>query len=392
MMRQVLVEYLLNAAWQVPLMAMGAAIVSRLGGLAPGVRNLAWLAFLAMAVVSPALPLDLPSPDREVVTHAAAPVTAAAGPALTAANLGRTNAWRLLRLGLDQKSADLIKLAFATAAAIGLARLTVSALAARRLVRQSVEVALPAPLAGAVEQFTRAHGRKAPQVRQCSGVASPVVVGVVNAIVLVPERFADLAEDDQQAALLHECAHVVRCDYAVNLLGELMAVPLGWHPALYPIKAGVRRSRELACDAMAAGAMASQEAYARRLLSLAKSLAAGKARGPSLALVGLFGKSSLEERLMHLMNRKRPERPVLRIARLGAAATATALALTPVMLFRVAPADAQTGAAPAAVPAIPAAPAKPARGPRHARVDRARAIACRSSEPFSRRASGAVLP
>jgi len=243
---------------------------------------------------------------------------------------------------------------------MGLARLTLSGLAARRLARDSTDFPLSTPLTGALEQFMRAHDRRTPPVRQCMTVASPVVVGALNPVILVPERFADLAEDDQRAALLHECAHVVRRDYAVNLASELMAVPLSWHPALYPIKAGVRRSREMACDAMAAAAMASEQIYARRLLSLAKSLGGAQPSGASLAVVGLFGKSSLEERLMHLMTRKGPEHLGLKTVRLGAAATVTALALTPVMLFRVAPADAQTATAPAAVPAMPAAPATPA--------------------------------
>ena len=360
-MHQILVEYLLNAAWQVPLVAAGAVIVFRFGDLAPRVRNLASLAFLVMAVVSPALPLDLPSPGHESAARAASPAagSAVAAPALTAANLARVNPWRLLRIGLDRRSAALIKIAFATATAIGLARLALSGLAAQRLARRSVDMALPEPLAGALEQFMRAHGRGTPRVRRCAGVASPVVLGVLNPVILVPECFAELARDDQRAALLHECAHVVRRDYAVNLLGELLALPLNWHPALYPIKVGVRRSREMACDAMAAAAMASQEVYAQRLLSLAKSLGAAQARGPSLALVGLFGKSSLEERLMHLLDRKAPERSGMKSVRFGAAAMVTTLALTPVMLFRVAPVYAQTPAA-ASTPAVPAAPVAPA--------------------------------
>jgi len=62
-MQQLLVEYLINAAWQVPLVALGAAIVSR-AGLAPRDRNLVWLAFLAMAVLSPALPVHLAGSSR----------------------------------------------------------------------------------------------------------------------------------------------------------------------------------------------------------------------------------------------------------------------------------------------------------------------------------------
>ena len=128
---------------------------------------------------------------------------------------------------------------------------------------------MPAPLSAALEQFARIHACKVPPVREMSRLASPVVVGALRPVILVPANFSRHTEEEQQAALLHELAHVLRRDYAVNLACELAAVPLSWHPAIYEIKAGVCRSRELACDAMASAAMASQGAYARCLLSLA---------------------------------------------------------------------------------------------------------------------------
>jgi hypothetical protein len=193
-------------------------------------------------------------------------------------------------------------------------------------------------------------------------VASPVVVGALRPVILVPERFASLDMDDQQAALLHEFAHVRRGDYAVNLLCEAAALPVSWHPALYAIKAGVRRTRELACDAMASAAMTSEETYARCLLSLAKTLGT-TADEPSLALVGLFGRTDLEDRLMQLLKPKAAQSGGVRAARLGGGALIAAMALTPAILFRVTPALAEAQPAPVVAPAEAAAPATPALAP-----------------------------
>jgi beta-lactamase regulating signal transducer with metallopeptidase domain len=361
-MQHALVEYLINAAWQVPLVAVGAALVAHIAGLSPRGRNAAWLGFLAMAVVLPALPLGIsthhaarPAKPAETAMVGVSSVDAAA------ANLDVANPSRLLHVELNRGSADLIGLTFVTAAAVALARLAVAGSAAQALVRNATEVVLPDEVARALEAFACRHACPVPPVRQSAEIATPVVVGALRPVILIPKGFVHLAHDDQQAALLHEFAHVHRRDYAVNLACEVVAVPLSWHPALYEIKAGVRRSRELACDAMAATAMASQEAYARRLLSLAKTLGRPTAE-PSAALVGLFGKSDLEDRLMHLLAPKSVDHQGRRMARLGGAAALTALALTPAVLFRVTPAVAQSQPAPtaSAVKATPAATAAPA--------------------------------
>ena len=99
------------------------------------------------------------------------------------------------------------------------------------------------------------------------------MVGAFAPVILIPDDMARCGED-LRAALLHELAHVMRHDYAANLACEVVTLPVCWHPALLGLKAGVRRSRELACDAMAAAAMASPKAYARCLVSLAQTLGA----------------------------------------------------------------------------------------------------------------------
>jgi hypothetical protein len=187
------------------------------------------------------------------------------------------------------------------------------------------------------------------------------VVGALKPVILIPADFT--AEgDDLRAALLHETAHVIRHDYAVNLVSEVLTLPVCWHPALMALKTGVSRSRELACDAMAAGEMVSPKAYAKCLVSLAQALGAATTAHPNNAAlaVGLFGRSDLEDRLMQLMTPREAEAPAVRAARLCGLAAVGASLLGSAALLHVTPVFAQGAAAPPAVTATPLAPPSPA--------------------------------
>jgi beta-lactamase regulating signal transducer with metallopeptidase domain len=355
MIQETFAAYLLNAAWQAPVVALCALIVTRFAGLSAQARNRVWLGFLAMAVILPAVALDailphaLPTvarvapaamaPAMDLATLAAAAPPPPAEPAM---RLEPWSAWMMLGL-------------FALVAAALVARLLVAGAAARRLVEGSRPVDLPADLTQALARLARLHGHAVPPVRSSADVPGPAVVGALKPIILIPEG-VPLEGDDLRAALLHELAHVLRHDYAINLACEVLTLPVSWHPALMALKAGVRRSRELACDAMAAQAMASQKTYARCLVSLAQTLGAqtlGGSNHPTQAAlaVGLFGRSDLEDRLMQLMKPHEAEAPLVRAARLTGLAALGAGLLGSAALLHVSPVFAQPVAKPSPAPA-----------------------------------------
>ncbi|HEX3888367.1 MAG TPA: M56 family metallopeptidase [Phenylobacterium sp.] len=356
-MQQLLASYLLNAAWQVPVVALCAFLVSRFGGLSPRARNRLWLSFLAIAAVLPAVSLSALLPHAEP-TVARVPVEAlVAAPAVAPAVNFVPSAEPAIRLA--GWSAETMIAVFAVVALALAARLAVAGLAARRLVRRSEPADLPAEVLQAVRRLAQAHDRAAPPIRRSDSVASPAVVGAFAPVILVPADFT--AEgDDLRAALLHETAHVIRHDYAVNLVSEVLTLPVCWHPALIALKTGVSRSRELACDAMAAGEMVSPKAYAKCLVSLAQALGAATAPPHNAALaVGLFGRSDLEDRLMQLMTPREAEAPAVRAARLCGLAAVGASLLGSAALLHVTPVFAQGAPAPSAVTAVTALPLAP---------------------------------
>jgi beta-lactamase regulating signal transducer with metallopeptidase domain len=352
MIQETFAAYLVNAAWQAPVVAVCALIVTRFGGLSAPARNRVWLGFLAMAVILPAVALDAILPHALPTVARIAPAATAsamdlaavaASPAPSAEPAMRLEPWSAwMMLGL-----------FAVVAAALVARLLVANAAARRLVEGSHPAHLPADLTQALARLARLHNRAVPPIRSSAHVPGPAVVGALKPVILIPQGMA-LEGDDLRAALLHELAHVLRHDYAINLVCEVLTLPVSWHPALMALKAGVRRSRELACDAMAAQAMASQKTYARCLVSLAQTLGSqtlGGSNHPTQAAlaVGLFGRSDLEDRLMQLMKPKEAETPLVRAARLTGLAALGAGLLGSAALLHVTPVFAQA-AAPAAPP------------------------------------------
>jgi hypothetical protein len=101
-------------------------------------------------------------------------------------------------------------------------------------------------------------------------------------------------------------AHIRRHDFLLNLLYEVISLPLCFHPAAALIKARIAQTRELACDEMAAGRLPSGEQYARSLLHIAQTIFAAAPSAKSNYVrsnyaMGLFDTHALEERIMNIL-------------------------------------------------------------------------------------------
>ena len=344
MMSELILTYVVNAAWQIPLAAAAAALLTGVGGLGPRGRHLVWVAALALAVILPALPVAgaiavaiQPTPD--LASLAALPPMTAAPPLIT----------------VSPDLARGVGLVWAALALFGLARLILAARAAAALARRADDLVLEPEVISVLAAAARARGVAVPPVKISDEVRGPVVAGRV---IVTPRGFARLTLDEQRAALLHELAHVTRRDYAVNLACEAAALPVWWHPAIWAIKSGARRSREMACDAAAYAALGSRETYARRLISLAGALRLEEGAETSPALLTLIGRSDLEARLLSII--RGPRAPVA--GRIAAGAVLAVAVAAPAVLLHVTPALAETPTvALAQVEADPARPAVPAQ-------------------------------
>jgi len=150
-------------------------------------------------------------------------------------------------------------------------------------------------------------------------VSGPVTVG--NAIILPESMLSETAEDLLTTAIGHEMAHIARRDFSLNLVYELLYLPISFHPAAWVIHRAIQHTREIACDELVTQRLIQPGAYARSIMTIAAGMPAHGSPGYTL---GVFDGDILEERIRRLM-----ERPVanLKRARLFLASGLSALAI-----------------------------------------------------------------
>ncbi len=297
MMERAIAEYIVNALWQVPLLAGGAWLLLRMARPGPQIQHAVWLAVLGLAMLLPLRGLRTASisaaqPQTTIVVTSER--TATREVPLSRKKTGFTHT---VRLNVTA-SRWLVRLYLATVV-FALLRIARSWHAARYLVAHARETSLHSK---ALAQYSWRFGVKLPQLRQSADVSSPMIVGVSAPVLLLPEGFARFSEDEVAAALCHELAHIKRQDYLMNLVCQVVASPLAWHPVVDEVQQRIRMTREMICDAMAAQEMKSHIGYARCLLAMAHSMLGERAMAEQAQFLGLFTRHTLEERVMRLMD------------------------------------------------------------------------------------------
>lgn len=117
-------------------------------------------------------------------------------------------------------------------------------------------------------------------------VEVPTVIGWLRPVVLVPvSAFTGLSQQQLDALLAHELAHVRRYDYLVNLLQSIAETLLFYHPAVWWVSRQIRIEREHACDDLAVEACGDTLLYARALAEL-ETLRTSPERSLALAATG----------------------------------------------------------------------------------------------------------
>jgi beta-lactamase regulating signal transducer with metallopeptidase domain len=279
--------FLVNALWQVPVVALATAAACRLLRGSPARhRNAVCILGLFAALALPASGLWRSSPERpvtvvqhrlDVTPSAAAPVPSpAAAPAIpvpsSAANfalwaLGLYFVWRVARLG-------------------------VSAAATLRICRAAEPNTRDCDV---WTQCREALGIDHAELRWSRAVCGPVTAG---RLIVLPESMADAPDDILRTAIGHEAAHIARADFAVNLACELVALPISFHPATAWFRREIARTRELACDELVTERLVAPETYARAIVRIAATVS-GIAR-PEYTL-GVLDGDILEERVRRLL-------------------------------------------------------------------------------------------
>ena len=104
------------------------------------------------------------------------------------------------------------------------------------------------------------------QYCECHGLDAPAVLGWFRPVVLLPVRaLTGLTEQQIEAVIAHELAHIRRLDCFVNLFQIAAETLLFYHPAVWWVSQGIRAERENCCDDEAISLCGDAVNYARAL-------------------------------------------------------------------------------------------------------------------------------
>ena len=130
-------------------------------------------------------------------------------------------------------------------------------------------------------------------------ISSPIVIGAIKPMVLIPRAFAfEMESDELKPLLYHELAHIKRGDTIFHLLERIVLAVYWWNPVMHLIARNIAEERELACDDRAAKHCGDQLVYASSLLKGARKLMGGTK--PVLGLAALRRESVLSKRVKRL--------------------------------------------------------------------------------------------
>lgn len=175
-----------------------------------------------------------------------------------------------------------------------------------------------------VARWLREHPlRRKVEVRELTGLSTPLTYGVVKPVILMPKATDWSSHRQVRYMLFHEYTHIRRFD---NLMKALAAAALCVHwfnPLVWLMAALINRDLELACDECLIRHFGGGErkSYAMTLLSMEER------RGAAAPFGSYFSKNATEERINAIMKANKNSLVVLVVVlALVAAVTVTAFA------------------------------------------------------------------
>ncbi len=159
----------------------------------------------------------------------------------------------------------------------------------------------------------------------------PMAIGWLRPIILIPAgALTGLTQQQLEAIIAHELAHIRRHDYLINLLQAVIETLLFYHPAVWWVSRRIRDERELCCDDLAVAVCGDALTYARALFEMEQIRAAS----PQLAVAANGG--MLMNRIERLVGRQtqRDNRFAGMFACMIASVVLVSVAITAPILFQ----------------------------------------------------------
>ena len=316
-------SFLLNASWQVALVAAVASLADfLLRRTLARYRHWLWVAALLLSLALPLATSLRPLLTRDGPTTAVQtaepvrPIVVAYVPEsnpVTTTNLVQPR----LEIGVGVAAGLLaVFLIFLSYRALRLLRAWTRTRATRA---QAIPFDAAHRVHGIVAECRRAITAREVALLNSDSLSTPATVGVIHPLIILPEKLAHEATDEELiAAVGHELVHVWRRDYLLNLIYEIIFLPLSFHPAAVLMRRRITQTRELRCDELVAELLLQPEVYARSLVQLARSAMPLAHRARTVA-VGIADADILEVRIISLLKKTRLNSRVRRLWLIAAA-------------------------------------------------------------------------
>ncbi len=313
---ELLLTFFLNACWQIALITAAAALCARLlRGTAAWYRHLLWVIALAFSLLLPVL-TSLPTSGGEHSAEPARTTFAPAGggfipaprmiadtqepqPSSPPTTLNEVDPF----IRINRNAAAVVIVLYLLFLCYRSGKLCMAWRRAIGLKRSACLIDLPEAVRTTVSECQAALGERGFGFCVRHRIPSPIAVGSLDPLIILPEPL--LRETDRNvltAAIGHELVHIKRRDYLLNLIYELVSLPLSFHPVTALVKRRIRETRELGCDELVTEKLLDAAVYARSLVHLASS-AVNLSRPSTTITVGIADADILEERVMTILRR-----------------------------------------------------------------------------------------
>lgn len=312
---QILLTFVLNAVWQIALVAIVAQVcVGLLSWTRASVRHAIWVAALVISVSWPmagALEVagklfgsseQIVAVTGTFVDESKNVLPAEFDSAPVAASPSPSKPSPIHINGVVAQALAGLYLLFVAFRSVKLFRAWVKT----RTILKGVDAIRPEePIQELISECQKNTGVTRVRLVSSAAVPVPITAGWFHPLIVIPQYL--LAENDPDvlaSAIGHELIHVARRDYVFNLLFEFLYLPVAFHPAAALLRRRIKQTRELCCDELVARKLLKPEVYARSLVRLIGSVSVNR-QLPANTTIGITEADILEVRIMSLLNKSK---------------------------------------------------------------------------------------
>src|ERR1700691_2051423 len=305
---EIVVTYVTNALWMTCVITAITVLLSRALGRGPSShRHAFWVAALLIAVLLPFTSLRGSTNNDKPKSESAEAASTVRAAETSFSGTSSWALWRRMRHGGQPVQfvrlwVGLVALLYFGFIFYRLVRLYSGWRSLQAMLHESRDPQIPPAMRTVVEQCHALLGMKPVRILLSLEGKGPATLGIHNPVLVLPEWFLSQASEDELSSVLgHELAHIQRRDFLLNLVYEIVILPVSFHPAAALIKARIDQTRELACDEIAAECLSTRTQYARSLLTIAQSMSANQRPATVGYALGLFDTNTLEDRIVNVL-------------------------------------------------------------------------------------------